>query len=328
MNNQTNRLKPLQVNGRFYNASHPHRHPFLLRSIWMFMTSRMRRLFGREDYSAWYAPEKVIPRSKIPKITWIGHASFLVQIGGMNILLDPIFGSSSVVFNRFMPPGIALDALPPIDAVLLSHNHYDHMDAATMKHIKNVHNSTFFVPHGDAQWFKKRDIPDVREFMWWQSHAIDPAKWVKVTFLPAHHWSGRSLADINRSLWGSWMIECDGYRIYFAGDTAWDVHFEQIKDAFGPIDVALLPIAPCEPKRWMETSHLNAEQAGEAALALEARHMIGMHWGTFGFGLDRFALPVDRIRAWWKDNHNRLVDKKLHVLKIGQSFSEKIPQAQ
>jgi len=291
----------------------------------MLLVSRIKRLLARENYHEWYAPEPVVHRSIDPKITWIGHASFLVQIGGLNILLDPLFGAPSPMFNRLLPPGIALDKLPPIDVVLISHNHYDHMDKSSLMRIKQEHNSTFFVPMGDAAWFKKRGMSAVHESQWWQTHAADPAAWVHITFLPAHHWSARGLFDTNKSLWGSWMIEYGGYRIYFAGDTAWDDHFEQIKEHFGTIDVALLPIGPCEPQHWMKSTHLNAEQAGRAAHTLKARHTIAMHWGTFGFGVDHFALPVERIKAWWQQNEEQQQAQKLHVLKAGQSFSEKMP---
>ena len=290
----------------------------------MLLISRMQRLLAHTNYRAWYAPEPVVHRTIDPKITWIGHASFLVQIGGVNILLDPLFGTPSIFFNRLLPPGISPNKLPPIDAVLLSHNHYDHMDAASLTRIKGEHNSTFFVPHGDGAWFRLRGFQSVHECEWWQSKTIDPTGWVRVTFLPAHHWSARSLFDTNSSLWGSWLIEYNGYRIYFAGDTAWDDHFEQIKSVFGPIDIALLPIGPCEPHKWMKSSHLNAEQAGQAAVTLNARHCIAMHWGTFGFGLDHFALPAERIKAWWQRNADMLEGRKLHILKVGSSFSEKI----
>ena len=120
------------------------------------------------------------------------------------------------------------------------------------------------------------------------------------------------------------MIEYDGYRIYFAGDTAWDEHFMQINKSFGTIDVALMPIGPCEPNKWMQSSHLNAEQAGKATVALNARHCIAMHWGTFGFGLDHFELPMERINRWWQSNEDLVKDRTLHILKAGQSFSEKI----
>lgn len=315
---------PLIINGRFYNQSYPHNPVFIMRSLYMFFVARIKLLIHKQPYESWYAPEAVEQRVQHPKITWVGHATFLVQIGGINILLDPIFSKASVIFKRLLPPGIPFEKLPPIDVVLLSHNHFDHMDESTIVRIKKEHNSRFFVPRGDKEWFVSRGIDDVHECMWWEMQTIDPAKWIRITFLPAHHWSGRTLFSINRSLWGSWMIEYEHYRIYFAGDTAWGDHFQQIHDHFGSIDVALLPIGPCEPHRWMQASHINAEQAGEAALILKARHVIPMHWGTFGFGLDHFMLPIERVRVWWQTHTDRLCNTLLHMLKIGQSFSEKI----
>lgn len=317
-------LSPIKIQGRFYNRSNRKSHPFMLRSLYMLLVSRIKRLLTKVNYKDWYAPEPVVQFSENPRITWIGHATFLVQIGGINILLDPLFGSPSFLFNRLIPPGIDFNLLPKIDAVLISHNHYDHMDAQSIQALYNKYANIFFVPYGDGAWFKSRGIHTVCEFEWWQQRKLGLNHDMRITFLPAHHWSARSLFDINKSLWGSWMIEYQGYKIYFAGDSAWDDHFEQIKNIFGDIDVALLPIGPCEPKEWMKSSHLNAEQAGQAAVVLNARHCIAMHWGTFGFGLDHFYLPIERIKAWWNIHYDRLSNHKLHILKVGAVFSERL----
>lgn len=316
-------MTPLSKKGRFYNRSRPEVKPFILRSLGMFIVAFFKKMMSRNYYQNWHVVEKVEEKSISPKITWIGHASFLIQVGGVNILVDPLFEKRTLFFNRFLPPGIPLKKLPSIDAVLLSHNHYDHLSSVSLKFLKEKHAPLFFVPLGDKRLLSEKNGYNVKEMSWWQSFYIDPEQKVRVHFLPAHHWSGRSLFDINQSLWGSWLIEYKGHTIYFAGDTAWDDHFEQIKDQFGSIDIALLPIGPCQPKKWMQNSHLNAEQAGKAAKVLNARSIIPMHWGTFGFGTDGFLLPIERLKAWWQKNKESMKESNLCILKIGQSFKDK-----
>ena len=254
----------------------------------------------------------------LPTITWIGHSTFLIQIDGITILTDPIFGDASFLFKRIFPPGIALDTVIP-DYILLSHNHRDHMDATSLLQLRH-HNPHILVPAGDKKWFVHRNFERVEEKTWWQSTTINHNKSdLTFTFLPAHHWSQRSLFDRNKSLWGSWMIQYKGFTIYFAGDTAYSSHFTAIKREFPFIDVALMPIGPCEPRNSMAYSHMNAEQAGQAFIDLGAKNFIPMHWGTFYFGIDNFSQPLDRLFAWWQQQP-QLDMKQLQILKIGQQW--------
>jgi L-ascorbate metabolism protein UlaG (beta-lactamase superfamily) len=252
----------------------------------------------------------------IDHITWIGHASFLISINGVTILTDPVFGDLTFLLQRFSKPGIAFEQLPKIDIVLLSHNHRDHMDSVTLKALYTKTGCHFYVPFGDKQWFDSRGMADrVTECMWWQE--ITTPQGLKLAFLPARHWSQRGLFDRNKSLWGSWMIQ---ESIYFGGDTAYSDHFKEIAHYFPDIEVALLPIGPCEPRKWMRTTHMDAADAGKAFLDLGARIFIPMHWGTYGFGIDDLMLPVTRLNDWWKQQNIKNNKQILSILACGQSY--------
>lgn len=328
--NPNARIIPYFANGRYYNYQGEKRPPVLIPSIKMLLQTqfeRINRSGTKTDYNNWFEPVNAVARSQELVITWIGHATFLIQIDGINILTDPVFGNLSPLYPRIIPAGIDLLNLPPIDFVLLSHNHRDHMDSVTLNILKKHQNITFLVPKGDKAWFSNRGFTNVIESTWWDRHNFYNFEF---TFLPAYHWSQRGLFDYNKSLWGSWMITINksgsravltSQNIYFAGDTAiWD-HFKSISEAFKQIDVALMPIGPCEPRSVMSKSHLSAEEAVEAFITLNARHFIPMHWGTYFFGLDKFLLPYERLIASWnklESTTQNLQDKYLNIFKIGQ----------
>jgi L-ascorbate metabolism protein UlaG (beta-lactamase superfamily) len=256
-------------------------------------------------------------------VTWIGHATFLITVAGKNILTDPIFGDLGYIvnFKRLTPPGVALHALPPIDAVLISHNHPDHMDEATLHILEQLHSPLFLVPQGDKLWFDKRGFKRVQECMWWDNYKL--SSMVNCTFLPAIHWSRRGFFDHNRSLWGSWMIESSmphPTTIYFGGDTAYGSHFKAIAEAYPKIDVALMPIGPAEPRKLMRCSHVNPEEAGQAFLDLGADTLIPMHWGAYHLGTEEPLVPLHRMRSWWNAYVQSKHDRRLSCLKMGETF--------
>jgi L-ascorbate metabolism protein UlaG (beta-lactamase superfamily) len=147
---------------------------------------------------------------------------------------------------------------------------------------------------------------------------VDGEKDIKIHFLPAHHWSGRGLFDINKSLWGSWMIETPKYKIYFAGDTGYAGHFRQISEKFSSIDIVLMPIGPEEPRTMMKDSHVGVDEALQAFQDLQAKHFIPMHWGTFKFGADTFDLPIKKLQVSWQNLFFENSDKFLHIVKCGE----------
>lgn len=325
------KLYPTYKGGRFFN---PHenfkncysisRYFYLIKSIlhevvifFKSLTNLRKRLPKNHDF--WIEKNKnIIQKSNAPAITWIGHATFLIQINDINILTDPIFGNVTPLFPRIFKSSITLNELPKIDYVIISHNHLDHMDSNTLLGLyKLFPNIKFLVPKGDKKWFDKRGLSDYAiQFNWWDVY--ESFSNIKFTFLPAYHWSQRGIFDQNKSLWGSWMIQSNDYSIYFAGDTGYSEHFSIISKEFSKIDIALMPIGPCEPREKMCNSHISAEEAGKAFIELGAEHFIPMHWGTFYFGTDYFDTPINRINLWWNQNKKDLNLKKLNILKFGQ----------
>ncbi len=333
MNNKPKKTTPHVAHKRFYNCEHEHYEkvktqtplkPFkaLSKEVLMLLLSFKQRFQDFFlDHSAWIRPSPLMHQSYEPIISWIGHSSFLIQIGNTNILVDPVFGNLPL-FPRIFKPGILFEQLPRIDYILISHNHLDHMDKKSLLQLRQFYPQAYvLVPHGDKRWFEHYDFIHVTEFGWWEQQRFMVHETELIfTFLPAYHWSGRNLFDKNRSLWGSWMIESNGYRIYFGGDTAYWHHFAEIGKEFPSIDVAMLPIAPCTPRRWMQKSHIDAHEAGQSFIELGAHVMVPMHWGTFYFGCDRFDTPVNELMKWWHTNKNQLTERKLMLLGIGEQL--------
>jgi len=320
-------LRPFYKNGRYFNDKSQHTESFLFGTIPSLVQSligRAQRLpTQRYPWIHYCEPRRA---SLVPIITWIGHSTFLIQLGGINVLLDPIFGDLSYFHKRVFPPGITLAQLPPIDCVLISHNHRDHMDEKSLLGLKRHPELRILVPKGDKKWFEKRNFEQVTEFEWWQKKSFFSignyfCGNISFTFLPAIHWSQRTLFDKNRSLWGSWMIEWESTYFYFAGDTAYSSHFAQIGQEFPRIDVALMPIGPCEPRLWMRKMHVDAKEAIQGFLDLGARHFIPMHWGTFLMGMDEYDRPLRVLRQEWVKRIGKESTKQtLHVLSIGQQI--------
>ena len=314
--------QPFFKKGRYYNYEGEPAHGFWYHTVRIWLYSLLYYKHQSVNGHLLSAHEDNNIKKLTPRITWIGHSTFLIHINGKNILTDPIFGNVSPFFKRIVTPGIQLEELPRIDAVVISHNHWDHMDSWTLKKLlsamPDVH---FFIPQGDEKWFLKRKAQNVYPSQWGYQHTL-PDSDITFTFLPAYHWSQRSLFDRNKSLWGSWMIESGNQSFYFGGDTAYADHFKDIQQAFPNIDIALLPIGPCEPHEWMKNTHMNAEQAGQAFIDLNAQQFIPMHWGTFNFGHDDFTMPLERVKKWWQLS-DKVADKDLHPLLIGQTLEVK-----
>ena len=318
--------KPLIRHGRFYNESSDSIFVRLKDVIRVTRQVAVQKLQGKrtsekllmvdEFVNPWIMTQEIIQPTLHPVVTWIGHATFLIQVAGVTIMTDPIFFDSSRFMKRIMPLPSKLEALPPVDIVLISHNHRDHLDERSMMYLKQ-YQPVVCVPLGDEAWFLDRDFHNVYGHEWGEQRKV---KDVTFTFLPASHWSGRGLRDINRSLWGSWMLSVGGFTLYFAGDTAYTEHFKAIGQQFPSIDVALLPIGPEEPRDLMKESHLNSLEAIQAFIDLGAHQFIPMHWGTFAFGLDTFTLPIERLKTSWIEHEKHLEGKKLLLPRCGQAM--------
>jgi L-ascorbate metabolism protein UlaG (beta-lactamase superfamily) len=230
------------------------------------------------DLAALHAP------SGNPSVTWLGHASVLVRIAGMNILVDPIFSerASPVPFagpKRIAPIPVDIPDLPPIDVVLISHNHYDHLDEDSVRRLAAMTpGPRFLVPLGLKAWFAGIGIGNVEEMDWWQSVRAGPAT---ITFVPTQHWSRRTLIDRDQTLWGGWSIDGEGLRVIHLGDTGYSRDFRDIGERLGPFDLALIPIGAYAPRWFMGAKHLDVPEAIQVRADLRARRAIGIHWGTF-----------------------------------------------
>lgn len=247
-----------------------------------------------------------------PTLTWIGHATYLLQLGGLSILTDPVLSNRIVLVPRNIAPGLDHDALPRIDVVTVSHNHMDHMDAATLRRLGP--SVRYVVPLGLADWFVREGLRDVIELDWWQSADI---RGVKVTLVPSQHWSRRSLFDTDTTLWGGFVYEADGLRAYHSGDTAYFSGFKLIGERCGPIDAAMLPIGAYDPRWFMRPQHMNPEDAVQAFLDLGARRFFAMHWGTFKLTDEPLGEPPEFTRRIWADRG--LSEEHLVIPAIGET---------
>jgi L-ascorbate metabolism protein UlaG (beta-lactamase superfamily) len=220
-----------------------------------------------------------------PTLTWIGHSAFLLQLGGVNVLVDPQFSerASPVQFagpQRIVPLPIDVAGLPRIHVVLVTHNHYDHLDLDSVRRLAAMPAGSplFLVPLGLKAWFNGEGITRVEEYDWWQSRSEGP---LRFTLVPAQHWSRRTLWDTNRTLWGGWVIEGAGLKLVHTGDLGYSKDARDIGERLGPFDMALIPIGAYAPRWFMKTMHVNPAEAVQVRADLRARKAIGMHWGTF-----------------------------------------------
>jgi L-ascorbate metabolism protein UlaG (beta-lactamase superfamily) len=247
-------------------------------------------------------------------LTWIGHASFLVQLGGASLLIDPVL-SDSLGFGvrRNVAPGLAWSSMPHIDAVLITHNHRDHMDAPTLQ--KLGPEPLYVVPAGLGRWFEKRGFKRVVELQWWEETEVAGAR---ITFVPSEHWSQRGPIDRNQSWWGGYVIEAAGLRVYHSGDTAWFDGFAQIGERMGSIDAAMLPIGAYAPRWFMQPQHMNPEDAVRAFQALGAKRFVAMHWGTFKLTDEDLREPPELLRTLWATHG--LTEARRAIPAIGETL--------
>lgn len=277
------------------------------------------------------APAPVCPRAPADALTltWVGHSTFLIQIGGVNVLTDPMWSACAspvrvVGPRRFMPPGIALSALPPIDLVVQSHDHYDHLDLPTVRALAaRFPTAEWMVPLGLSGWIARRGVRRVRQLDWWEEVEVAA---VRVGAVPAQHFSGRGPRR-NRSLWCGWTLRAPALdrAVYFVGDTGDFPGFGEIADRRGPFDAVLMPIGAYDPRWFMRPAHLDPEEAVRAYAGIASRQpgrplcMVAMHWGTFKLTEEPLREPPERLRRAWRDA--ALPDPLLHVPQHGETIT-------
>ncbi len=259
---------------------------------------RLRREGGFTGATEGVARIPVAPRAPLPTgdawLAWLGHASFLLRLGGATVAVDPVLSQRILgAGQRFTPPG--LDRLPPVDLLLISHNHYDHLDAPTVRTLPR--DTPVVAPGGLGRWFRCRGFTAVTELDWWESVHFGA---LELTFVPAHHWSRRGLFDHCASLWGGWVLTTPGGpRVYHAGDSAYGPFFAQIGSRYPGIDAAMLPVGAYAPRWFMRNMHMDPEEAVRAACDVGARALVPMHWGTFWLSREPALEPIERTRGAW-----------------------------
>ncbi|MGB5210870.1 MAG: MBL fold metallo-hydrolase [Gammaproteobacteria bacterium] len=264
--------------------------------------------FNRESGGPWVrdmdAVQSALPPRRVEddelRVTFVNHATVLIQTAGVNLLTDPIWSQRASPVSwagpeRYRPPGIGLSQLPPIDAVLISHNHYDHMDLETVSALQRQHDPLFIVPLGNCLYLDMGDSPRCHELDWWQGFDLDSD--VRISAAPVQHWSRRGLFDANKALWAGYMIDTESHRVFFAGDTGWGEHFAEIRERLGAPDLAILPIGAYLPRWFMAFQHINPEEAVQAHIELGARRSMAIHFGTFRLADDGQQQPVDELRS-------------------------------
>jgi len=302
---------PRDSGGRFRNLDGSGAHPPGAVFRWAVLdrlAGRRRRSSARAEVPV-VSPDRALlatPASR-PRITWLGHASFLVQLDGASLLIDPVFSDRIAgLIRRNVPAPLSAAELPRIDATLVTHNHYDHFDAPSVR----AAGAPALAGLGMS-----RLLP-CKELDWWQAARVTDR--VRATFVPSQHWSRRGVADTNHALWGGFVVEGSDARIYHAGDTAYFDGFAEIGRRFPRLDAALLPIGAYDPPWFMEKQHMNPEQAVQAFLDLGARRLVAMHWGTFKLTDEPLDEPPRRLRAEWR--RRGLPEQPLLVPAIGETI--------
>ena len=250
----------------------------------------------------------VVPREKVLKdlkdnenedyIAWVGHATFIIKLGKTTIITDPVFSKNTgpLIFGpkRYVEPALKLNEIPPIDLFLLTHNHYDHQDMSTIRNFP-YKKAKVIVPLKLAKYFRR--YSDVNELDWYQEIQVN--KDIKVTLLPAVHWSKRSLTDTNKSLWGNFLIEYKGIKILFACDTGYGNIYKELGEKYGPIDLTMINIGAYDFKPMFDKSiyHTTPEEALNVAKDLRSKKVMGTHWGTFVLSLEPIMEPPVRFKA-------------------------------
>ena len=295
---------PLGADGRFTNLAGDIGHgtfavrfPFILRRLGTYFRDGQDAPASVHNDGSFLRDNA---QHSVPTVTWVGHSTLLVQMEHVTFLTDPIWSNrpSPVTFlgpQRYVEPGLDIDDLPPVDFVVISHNHYDHLDLPTLRSLAARNPATvFYVPLGNRSLLQQNGIVNVTELDWGE---VASFRGVRVHCLPSQHWSKRSLTDDHRALWSSWAVTGSERRFYFAGDTGYFPGFKTIGDRLGPFDLVALPIGAYAPRAMMRESHMNPEEAVLAAVDLGGRRALAMHFGTFDLSDEPLAEPPLRFKA-------------------------------
>jgi L-ascorbate metabolism protein UlaG (beta-lactamase superfamily) len=283
---------------RYFNPVDPRGRG--LRDVLAWMLTRKKQPWPRWiDDPPQPEPPRIVKGAELAA-TFVNHSTFLLQTNGVNLLTDPIWSERASPFSwagprRVRRPGVPFELLPPIDVVLISHNHYDHLDLPTLRLLQSVYAPLFLTTLGNRRFLKSHGLECVEELDWWQSFAVGSA--LEVILTPAQHFAARGLFDRNKTLWGGFLVRAGERTVYFAGDTAYPGPFVEVAKRSDKIDLALLPFAAYEPRWFMRVSHMNPEEAVRAHLELGGPFTLGMHFGTFQLTDEPIDEPERLLRS-------------------------------
>ena len=322
---QPNSNKPHHTQDGFRNVC-----PCEERDFFDFLKWRWNRLWENtpspEDYSFPLAendPAFLKVNRRKTSLTWIGHATVLLQLEGKNILTDPHYSERASPLQwagpkRVIGPGLTFEALPPIDIVVISHDHYDALDEQTIVKLherEGGQETIFFVPLGLKSWFEDLGIERVVELDWWEEYAEED---LRITAVPVQHWSKRSLFSANKTLWAGWVIQANNFRFFFVGDSGYTPHFKEIGEKLGPFDLAAIPIGAYAPRWFMRPHHISPEEAVQVHLDVGSKKSVAIHWGTFILSDEPLDEPPKKLEKAKKEKG--LSDQEFVVLKHGETI--------
>jgi len=294
--------------------------------------------FSGNDKGAWHKmSDKSVARFTAPepkaaenefRATFVNHSTFLFQLGDLNMLTDPIWSDRASPYQwigpkRMRPPGIAFEDLPNIDLVLLTHNHYDHLDIDAVHRLHEKYNPKFIVPLGVERFLHEEGIQDTVHLDWWDGYALSQN--FSLTAVPARHFSGRGLFDRNKTLWCGYVLHTSLGNIYYAGDTAYGKFIKEIGNRFGPMQTSFIPIGAYKPHWFMESIHISPEEAVQVHQDVRSQQSVAMHFGTFPMADDGMYEPVEALRKALEENE--IQREQFRVLKEGEMLVRKKNEA-
>ncbi len=306
-------------NGKFQNIE-----PFPDKNLWDVLKWQVSALFYREPWPGkveqnFFQPE--VQRSEELKVAVINHATVLIQMNGLNLLTDPQFSKRSSPFSwigpkRVIQPGIAFEDLPPIDAVVVSHDHYDHLDIPSLKMISDRWSPKIYVGLGNKPLLNENGIDNVIEVDWWQKENFND---IQIQFVPVQHWSARGSGDKRETLWGGFVIH-GKKKVFFAGDTGYGKVFKMIHEKLGGMDLSLIPIGAYEPREFMKNAHINPSESVKIFQDVRSTNAIGIHFGTFA-GLTDEAIDDPPIKLKEALEANSISEERFIVPEFGKTYS-------
>lgn len=306
----------LCINNQFVFKDKVDKLPFGKLAKWLTAGNIQRAEKKKDKFIPHVIPNTTFISDEKAKIVWLGHSSFYIYLNGIRILTDPIFFHLAPVrMRRSHPIPCSISYFKNIDLILLSHGHRDHLDYQTLRKLVALNPQVeVFCPLGFKRLLKQIGFSKIQEAAWWQRYNFSS---LQIDFLPAKHWNRRYLFDYNKELWGSFVIQHQDFKIYFAGDTGYADHFKEIQNFYHLIDVALMPIGAYKPRYIMKEAHTSPQEAVKASNELNAQHFIPMHYGTFDLSDEPASEPLSVLKQQKADN---ILNAHLNILDVGEEW--------